>query len=246
MFEGEAQGLQALESSGMRVPHVYGVASTTLTSPESSFIVMEKLALGYGYDMHAFGSMLGKMHMAEPFHEEAKRGNFGFVCDNTIGATYQPNGWSSNWIEFFKEKRLLHQIRLSQDTQLMQLGDKLVPKIDHFFKGIEDKIKPSIIHGDLWSGNVSGVREHDGSTNVVIFDPATYYGHHEAEFGMSWCAGFNATFWSGYREYVPKDVGFEQRQKLYKLYHYLNHYNLFGGGYKSECVSIMQYLLSQV
>ena len=45
-------------------------------------------------------------------------------------------------------------------------------------------IKPCLLHGDLWSGNVGTV---DGEP--CIFDPACYYGHHEAEFGMSWCAG---------------------------------------------------------
>ena len=136
-------------------------------------------------------------------------------------------------------------IRLSRDAQIQELGEKLVDKIDVFFKDIASTIKPSILHGDLWSGNVSGVREHDGSCKAVIYDPATYYGHHEAEFGMSWCAGFNSSFWSGYREHVPKENGFEQRLKLYKLYHYLNHYVLFGGGYKSECLSIMRYLLNE-
>ncbi len=48
-----------------------------------------------------------------------------------------------------------------------------------FFEGIS--VRPSCLHGDLWSGNVASC---DGEP--TIFDPATYYGHHEAEWGMSW------------------------------------------------------------
>ena len=72
-----------------------------------------------------------------------------------------------------------------------------------------------------------------------MFDPATYYGHNEAEFGMSWCAGFSDAFYDAYHETFPKtEERFEERRLLYRLYHYLNHYNLFGGGYKRQCVEI--------
>lgn len=72
-----------------------------------------------------------------------------------------------------------------------------------------------------------------------IFDPATYYGHHEAEWGMSWCASLGPAFWQGYRELIPEDEGFRDRAVLYELYHKLNHYNLFGGGYGSDALGLM-------
>lgn len=64
------------------------------------------------------------------------------------------------------------------------------------------QVKPSVLHGDLWSGNISGV---DGQPS--IFDPAVYYGHSEADFGMSWCAGFNSAFYQAYHEVLPKAPG---------------------------------------
>jgi hypothetical protein len=70
------------------------------------------------------------------------------------------------------------------DTRLNKLGDKLMDNLYVFFEDIQGEIKPSVLHGDLWSGNIASV---EGQPS--IFDPATYYGHHEAEFGMSWCAG---------------------------------------------------------
>lgn len=158
--------------------------------------------------------------------------------NNTIGDTPQPNGWMDDWVEFFRERRIGHQLKLARDAQLSQLGGEVMEKMPEWFEGI-GPIKPSILHGDLWSGNIGTV---DGAPSA--FDPAVYYGHSEAEFGMSWCAGFSDAFYDAYFEVLPKqEQGFEERRQLYLLYHYLNHYNLFGGGYKSQCVSIMKNLL---
>lgn len=72
--------------------------------------------------------------------------------------------------------------RSAGDSRLSKMGEKLEKNLEKFFEGIE--VTPCILHGDLWSGNVASV---EGEPSV--FDPAVYYGHHEAEFGMSWCAG---------------------------------------------------------
>lgn len=63
-------------------------------------------------------------------------------------------------------------------------------------------MKPCCLHGDLWSGNIATA---DGQPSV--FDPAVYFGHSEAEFGMSWCAGFSGDFWRAYRHVIPKAQG---------------------------------------
>lgn len=34
-------------------------------------------------------------------------------------------------------------------------------------------------------------------------------------------------------------AGFDERKDLYTLYHYLNHYNLFGGSYRGQCEAIL-------
>ena len=104
------------------------------------------------------------------------------------------------------------------------------------------QVKPSLLHGDLWSGNLSTVKEG----GWAILDPATYYGHHEAEFGMSWCGGFSGSFWDGYNSVIPRARGAGDRHDLYTLYHYLNHYNLFGGGYRSSAASILAKLTGKL
>lgn len=115
------------------------------------------------------------------------------------------------------------------------MGDVLCKNLEKFFVGVE--VKPSILHGDLWSGNIAGV---DGEP--CIFDPASYWGHHEAEFGMSWCAGFSGRFWTAYHEEIPKAPGWDDRHDIYTLYHYLNHLNLFGGSYYGQCASLLEKL----
>ena len=107
--------------------------------------------------------------------------------------------------------------------------------LESLFEGVT--VKPAVLHGDLWSGNIGGCQGQP-----CIYDPATYYGHHEAEWGMSWCASLGPSFWKGYRELIPEEPGFAQRRILYELYHKLNHYNLFGGGYYNDACSLMERL----
>jgi protein-ribulosamine 3-kinase len=83
--------------------------------------------------------------------------------------------------------------------------------LDKLFEGIT--VTPAVLHGDLWSGNMASV---DGEP--AIFDPATYYGHSEAEFGMSWCAGFSDAFYQAYFSVNPKQPGFDKRRDLYLVY----------------------------
>lgn len=240
MFEGEAKGLNSMfKTQSIRVPEVYHYGS--LDAINGSYIVMEELDMVPVYNQEWLGKQLAEMHLAEPIHPEAKDGKFGFEIDNTIGSTAQPNGWMDDWVSFFRERRLRHQLLLTGDSNLIDKGSRLCLRLQDLFLDVKDEIRPSLLHGDLWSGNISG---QDG--DPVIFDPACYYGHHEAEFGMSWCAGFSPAFWEGYHEVIPRAPGFKSRQKLYQLYHYLNHTNLFGGGYYGMADSLLTDLLKEL
>jgi len=75
------------------------------------------------------------MHLAEPLAEEAKAGKFGFPVKNTIGGTPQPNDWSGDYVQFFREKRLGHQLRLARDGTLSSLGKQLMDNLDSYFEG---------------------------------------------------------------------------------------------------------------
>eukprot|EP00181_Compsopogon_caeruleus_P000765 CAMPEP_0184686644 /NCGR_PEP_ID=MMETSP0312-20130426/23398_1 /TAXON_ID=31354 /ORGANISM="Compsopogon coeruleus, Strain SAG 36.94" /LENGTH=331 /DNA_ID=CAMNT_0027141965 /DNA_START=12 /DNA_END=1007 /DNA_ORIENTATION=+ len=236
MFLGEAEGLRAMHATRtITVPNAYHVADTD----NGSYIIMDYLDMRGRCDAALLGRRLAEMHLAQPSAAEARSGQFGFPVKNTIGGTPQPNPWTDNWVDFFREHRLGFQLRLARDTTLSELGKKLMRKLDQYFVDID--IQPAILHGDLWSGNM-GVLD---SGEPVIFDPASYYGHHEAEFGMSWCAGFGSDFHQAYHDIIPRAPGFEDRHRIYQLYHYLNHYNLFGGGYYNSALSILQSLTNE-
>ena len=111
------------------------------------------------------------------------------------------------------------------DKRLDQLCDKLADILN-----LESE-SPALLHGDLWSGN------HFPSSGQVpsIFDPAVYYGPREADLAMTELFGsMPQTFYSAYREAFPLDPGYQERSKIYNLYHLLNHLNLFGGSYLSS------------
>ncbi|KAM3316590.1 hypothetical protein ACQJBY_034616 [Aegilops geniculata] len=245
MFEGEALGLKAMyDTKSIRVPLPYKVGSLPTGG---SFIIMEYIQFGRSRGdqvtlsrnpfrskkKSALGRKLAEMHKAA----KSDKG-YGFYVENTIGSTPQINTWTADWIEFYSKHRLGYQLKLiSQrfgDSAIYEKGQRLIDNMHPLFDGAV--IEPCLLHGDLWSGNISA----DANGDPVILDPACYYGHNEAEFGMSWCAGFGGDFYSSYFEVMPKQPGFEKRRDLYLLYHYLNHYNLFGSGYRSSAMSIIE------
>uniref|UniRef100_A0A7S2IIX1 protein-ribulosamine 3-kinase n=1 Tax=Zooxanthella nutricula TaxID=1333877 RepID=A0A7S2IIX1_9DINO len=236
MFEGEALGLRALGAAGgVKVPTVHHFGDD---GAGGSYIIMEKLNIGGRPDMQAFGRAMAQMHLADPEDPNAKKGMFGFAVDNTIGGTPQLNPWTDDWVTFFREHRIGYQVKRAGRPELTAIWSKVLDKTDGLRTLFTDgPIRPSVLHGDLWTGNYGGSPE-----GAAIFDPAAYYGHHEAEWGMSWCASFGEDFWEGYREVIPEAPLFRKREPLYEAYHKLNHYNLFGGGYLGDA----EYLLRQL
>eukprot|EP00892_Ulva_mutabilis_P007607 jgi/Ulvmu1/5218/UM022_0011.1 len=227
MFKGEALGLQAMYGTHtLRVPEVIDWGNFA----HGSYLITEYLEFGGRVDQADMGRLLAQMHLAAPKEGD---GQFGFTVDNTIGGTDQPNGWDSSWVNFFREKRLMHQVNLTGNKKLIALGKSVADNLEILFDGIT--VKPSVLHGDLWSGNMASVQG-----TPAVMDPAVYYGHSEAEFGMSWCAGFTDAFYRAYFEVIPKQPGFDKRRDLYLAYHYLNHYNLFGSGYLGESERLLR------
>ncbi len=108
------------------------------------------------------------------------------------GGTPQPNPWTQpesgtkEWIDFFSDYRIAHQLKLAGDSYCSDLWyNDIAPRLHLLFEDLtgEKEIRPSLLHGDLWSGNIGSA---DGKPS--IFDPAAYWGHHEAEWGVSCCS----------------------------------------------------------
>ena len=163
----------------------------------------------------------------------------GLDHDNYIGSLPQENRPSESWLEFFSERRIGAQADLARaagrlpgavsrglDRLLARLGD-LLP----------DAVEPSLLHGDLWSGNY-GVA---GDGSPVMFDPAVYRGHREVELAFTELfGGFPRGFYTAYGSAWPLDPGYDERRDVYNLYPLLVHVNLFGGAYVSQVASIVR------
>jgi len=103
-------------------------------------------------------------------------------------------------------------------------------------ESIFPKEEPSLLHGDLWSGNF--MVNNEG--NACIYDPAVYYGHREMDIGMSKLfGGFDKAFYLAYNQEYPMEKGWERRVEYCNLYPLLVHVNLFGGGYASSVSAIL-------
>ena len=221
-FAAEADGLRALRAAGCRAPEPLAHGSGTA----GAYLLLEFLELRASGDFAALGTMLATLH-----RRQAAR--FGWARDNYIGATPQANGWCESWTTFWRERRLEPQLTLAANN-----GYRIdVPPVWQLLEGY--KPAPSLVHGDLWSGNAGFLP--DGAP--VLFDPAVYYADREADLAMTELfGGFPREFYAAYNDAWPLAPGYGERKHLYNLYHLLNHLNLFGGGYLAQLRSTLRRL----
>lgn len=238
-FEAEAKGLDALrKTETIGVPKA--LAMGTDKAQRMSFLLMEYLehAAKLTKYWEIFGRELAMLHRADcaEYAEVAEGRPFGFTHDNYIGASPQINTPKEDWTTFFRECRLLPQIKMAErylDSKMRKQFTKLMDHLDSYL--VEPEF-PSLTHGDLWSGNA--VCGPNGK--AWILDPAVYVGHYEAELAMTELFGGNPqSFYDAYHEVTPIDRGYHDRRDLYNLYHMLNHLNLFGGTYLGSVQRIL-------
>lgn len=234
MFAAEAEGLAELaRADAIRVPQpiAHGVSGA------EAWLVLEHLELGGRGSSAELGRRLAALHRKSNSY-------FGWHRHNTIGATHQPNTPSHDWIAFYREQRLKFQLNLARSNgagqRLLANGERLLADLAAFFPGYAPS--PSLLHGDLWGGNYGYAQGEP-----VLFDPAVYYGDREADLAMTELfGGFPTDFYAAYREAWPLDPGYSRRRELYNLYHVLNHYNMFGGGYGSQAGAMLERLLAEL
>lgn len=206
------------------------------------------------------------MHLYKP---EINKG-FGFEVETCCGAISYSNQWNPNWPDFYFERRLRRLVNMLKSEELKKLFETLILKKSEFFEGLEitpaigrSRLKSSLykirlgntgffyktlhifldfwlVHGDMWSGNFAMTP----SGQPALYDPGSFWGHHEFEFGMIDLFGnLGSDFFRGYRSLIPESPGFSKRRKLYKLFHLLNHWALFGSSYKNSSLSLIKLLV---
>ena len=234
-FRAEAEGLLAMKETGaVRVPRIYA----TGIDEGYSFLLMEYIdSAYYAPDFwEKLGSDLASMHRFDT-SSFVPDGKYGFGKDNYIGAGYQKNTPKSGWIEFFSECRLRPQLEKAGsyfDDNTNKLANRLIDNLDRF---LFEPTVPSLLHGDLWSGNFM-TDEHGAP---MLIDPAVYVGCNEADIAMTELfGGFDERFYEAYFDAAGEVPGYSDRRDLYNLYHLLNHLNLFGSAYLPAVVRTIQ------
>ena len=147
MFKAEALALKEMaDSHTVKVPSpiCYG------DDGQQCYLVLEYLSLTGQVDFIGFARQFSAMH-------KITHSKFGWNNNNTIGSTPQPNEWHDNWIDFWRDQRLGFQLKLAEKNgyggELQDLGEKLLDQFPVLFKNY--KPQASMLHGDLWGGNIS-------------------------------------------------------------------------------------------
>ncbi len=244
-FTAEAAGLQAIaDTHTIATPGILCCGTDDGEDVGYSFLLLEYIqSAGRRSDYwEVLGQELAAMHAVPeqqggvPEPVEGPLHQYGFPNNNFIGARPQDNTWTDSWITFFRDFRLAPQFR--DADSYFNAGDraqitKLLDNLDRFM--IEPEY-PSLLHGDLWNGNV--MCGPDGK--AMLIDPACYFGHREADLAMTELfGGFPRQFYEAYFDAAPLQPGYEERRDLYNLYQLLNHLNLFGPSYLGPVLSIV-------
>ncbi|HEV2132504.1 MAG TPA: fructosamine kinase family protein [Longimicrobiaceae bacterium] len=246
LFAAEARGLSELRASadGLRVPEVLALhdAAAEGAAGEPSWLLLEWLEpapRGAG-----FGERLGGGLAA--LHRTRDGEGWGAEEDGFIGPLPQSNTRVGEWPNFWREQRLEPQLRRARDAG-RQPGDSR--EWERLFCGLSELLAqgaedgPSLLHGDLWGGNVLSVAAAGaGEAEPALIDPSSYRGHREVDLAMSELfGGFPSVFYSAYREAWPLQPGYrESRRAIYQLYYLLVHVNLFGGGYVQQTRQLLR------
>ncbi|MDA9747314.1 fructosamine kinase family protein [Prochlorococcus sp. AH-736-M13] len=191
----------------------------------------------HNFDQKKLGKGLGEMHLKSA---ESYPKMFGFPVKGFIGTSDQKKGLEDNWIDCFLNLRIIPQLLILKSTILdKETINKVIEKIKSEL--MDHKPINTLVHGDLWSGNVG----MDKSGKGVIFDPASWWADNEVDIAMTKLfGGFRKEFYEEYHRIFPIKNGFEKRIIIYNFYHILNHANMFRGGYLKQVEDYIKAILN--
>lgn len=218
---------ESLKSINQLIPNLYPTALTFHDSHEMGVLLMSfhRLSSLDQSSASEAGRALAKQH-------QVMADSFGWSQDNYIGYSTQKNKWMPKWVDFFRDCRLRPMLQKSKEKGLSNYSVSAVLRvIEQLDEHLSHKVVPSLVHGDLWSGNLGF---DVGHSKPLFYDPAPYYGDREVDIAMTHLFGSQRnSFYQAYQEAWPLEQGYQFRQGVYNLYHALNHVALFGLSYES-------------
>ncbi len=232
MLEIEAKGLETLKtlsnSEFLEIPEPI----LTKKLGNSALLLLPWLDLQIG-NQENLGKGLALLHQTSA---KKNPGKFGWENDGYIGRGPQPKGWDKNWGDCFVKFRLRPQLKLANKWGFHNENlESILLSISNYLNS-HNPI-PSIVHGDLWSGNASSLKDGRGA----LIDPAIWWADREVDIAMTKLfGGFSNNFYDSYNEIWELSTTLDRRIDIYNFYHLLNHANLFGGSYKNNCLSTLK------
>jgi Fructosamine-3-kinase len=224
LFEKEQKGLEAIRSlSLIKVPEVYDC----FVEDDLQVLILEWFNPGSRTPLFwkRFGEQLAAMHSIHNV-------DFGWNEPNYMGSVEQLNDPNSSWPSFFWHQRLQPLMDKCLSTNL--LSSKNIQQFEQLNKRLADifpSVSPSLVHGDLWSGNFLCTTNEE----PVLIDPAVYYGHPSVDLGMTTLfGGFDPLFYKAYQSVLPFPSNYQEQWDICNLYPLLIHLYLFGSGYLSS------------
>ncbi|SEG03633.1 fructosamine kinase family protein [Marinobacterium lutimaris] len=225
----EAKGLELLETALNRASIVkVRVPARLEITRDRLCLELIHCASASEQQMRLLGESLAQIHTQ-------RHGYYGLASGNFIGLSPQSNIKSENWGRFFLDYRLGFQIRRIADSAVR---DRFLAELERCREAVEEFLNattrgPALVHGDLWGGNV--LFDRNGQ-NVWLIDPAVYYADPDVDLAMTeMFGGFSGAFYAAYDAISPRGDDYPLKRAIYNLYHYLNHYNLFGDAYLTGC-----------
>ncbi|UFJ40266.1 fructosamine kinase family protein [Brevibacillus humidisoli] len=230
-FAKEAEGLERIrQSKTVAVPLVYGVHEDD--HGRGGLLILEWIE---GEKTSITDAQLGRSVAA--LHQTPGPG-FGWETDTYIGRLPQKNGWYQRWTDYYRECRLLPQMKRAEQSGRMpvQRGKRLLHLMENIEKWLPKEGTPALLHGDLWGGNwLVGPYGRP-----YLIDPSAFYGHYEFELAFTELfGGFSDLFYQSYQQFQPLSPHYEERKPLYQLFYLLVHLNLFGESYGSSIDRIL-------
>ncbi len=217
----EAHGIEMMKSAGVTM---LPAEVRCIENAQDALLIMPFYATADNPSDRKWNSFFRELALMHQFTRE----DFGGE-DNYIGLLPQINTRRNNWVPFYRENRLRPQLELAYEKGYFTSSE--VKTWDHLFTNLPQFMpieRPSLLHGDLWSGNIISTPE-----GILLIDPCPYYGHREMDFGMmELFSGFPIRqHLAAYEEVYPLTEGLFERIELYQLYYLLVHLNLFGTAY---------------
>tara|TARA_B100001758_G_C18335824_1_gene571497 strand:+ start:198 stop:1046 length:849 start_codon:yes stop_codon:yes gene_type:complete len=227
MFEKEVLGLTLLDKSSFKIPEVIKCGKYQ----EKAYLILEYIKPEGVLDWPQFGSHLAHLHLISS-------DDFGLSYDNYIGSLIQSNKIKKKWSDFYVERRILPLLKKAFDMSL--ISRKYLDIGEHFCKKLSDFLpveSPSLLHGDLWSGNL--INDRYGSP--VLIDPAVYFGFREMDLAMLQLFGsIPSSAIDAYQDVFPLHKDWQKRVEINQLYPLLVHLVIFGSSYYNSVRNILR------